>query len=588
MVGLAAYPAVLEPALGLSDQTRFWRFGYELLALLIAACAAVVLRSRDLPFDAAAPRSPPNLAIPVTARRRARWLALAFVPSSLLLGVTTYVTTDIAPLPLFWVIPLALYLLSFIFVFAKRPPLPHAAMVRFLPLAVTMAAISIALEGGAPWWLPLLVLLHTATLFLAAMVCHGELAHDRPEAAHLTEYYLWISVGGVLGGVFNALVAPALFSGIAEYPLALVLACLCRRVPAARDNPRERALDLVLPAATGALGVALLLGHRAVGLAREDATGFVSRIVVVATPFLVAHGFLARPRRHALAIGAALAASTLFTAVSGRTVLAARNFYGVVRVRHDEGGRFVELVHGNTVHGLQSLDPSQRLTPLGYYHRTGPLGAIMDAWSAGAPSPARVGVIGLGSGEMAAYARPGDAWTFYEINPAVIRVARDPRYFTFLTDRFPEGQHLTIVEGDARLRLGEAPPRAFDLLALDAFSSDAIPAHLLTGEAVALYLEKLEEHGLLVVHVSNRYLDLVPVLANLARDAGLVAVGWGDIDLHPEAIRSGKIPSRWVVLARRREDLGALASDARWIPLAPTQARVWSDDFSNLLGVYRW
>ena len=592
MVGLAAYPALLEPTLGLTAQARLWTWGYTVLALLVAACGAVVLRTRasdpalaslagHLEMEAPIASANATAIGKVTWMRRARWVGLAFVPSSLLLGVTTFVTTDIAPIPLFWVVPLGLYLLSFIFVFAKNPPIAHATMVRALPLAVSMTVISIALEAQSPGWL--LVILHCATLFLASMVCHGELARDRPEAEHLTEYYLWISVGGVLGGAFNALLAPALFKRIVEYPLAIVLACLCMRADARPSDPgasRAKTLDYVLPALVGALAVGLLVMHRHLGLKPND---FLSRLIV-ATPFLIAHSFSKRPRRYALSVGAALVASTLFTGMSGSTIAAERNFYGVVRVTHDDSGRFVQLVHGNTVHGIQAVAPKDRETPLGYYHRTGPLGPIFRAFDAHAPADASVGVIGLGSGEMAAYARPGESWTFYEINPAVIKIALDPAYFTFVSDRFPGGKNLTVVEGDARLRLHEAKDHGFALLVLDAFSSDAIPAHLLTREAVALYLEKLGEHGILAAHISNRYLDLKPVFGNLAHDAGLVTRSWADLEIDLDA---GKVPSHWIVLAKSEEDMGSIATDPRFEPLPRTDARVWSDDFSNLISVYR-
>jgi hypothetical protein len=580
IVGLAAYPAIVERSLGLAAQTRLWKWGYVVLVLLVSACALVVTRTGESVRAESNARA--QARAPVEWARRARWIALAFVPSSLLLGVTSYVTTDIAPLPLFWVIPLGLYLASFLCVFARKPPLPHAGMVRGLPLAVTTAAISMAVQARSPGWF--LVVVHCATLFLASMVCHGELARDRPEPAHLTEYYLWISVGGVLGGVFNAVLAPALFDRIVEYPLAIVLACMFRRVGAAESTRRERLLDVALPALVLLLGVGLLLARSALAL---DSGSFATRLVVSA-PLLVAHGLLRRPLRYALAVGAGLLASTLFPGEAGRTVVAWRNFYGLIRVTHDDRERFVQLVHGNTVHGRQYLDPALRKVPLAYYDRSGPLGAIFAAWGARVPAPARVAVIGLGSGGMAPYARHGDAWTFYEINPAVTRLARDSSYFTFLSDAFPGGENLSIREGDARLRLKEGEPHALDLLVLDAFSSDAIPAHLLTREALDLYLEKLGEHGLLAAHISNQFLDLRPVFGALARDAGLVALSWADVDLDPVTVQAGKVASLWVALARRREDLGALAHDAHWQELKADGIRGWTDDFSDLLGVYRW
>jgi hypothetical protein len=586
MLALAAYPAVLEPALGLVDQSRLWRWGYVVFVVLVGVCAVAVLRSKgDAPVSATPDvMDEAGREAPVTNSRRLEWVFLAFVPSSLLLGVTTYVTTDIAAIPLFWVLPLALYLSTFIFVFARKEIVPHALMVRLLPLAVTTAVITILMEAQKPGWL--LIPAHLLTLFLAAMVCHGELARDRPHTKDLTEFYLWVSVGGVLGGIFNALIAPALFNRIVEYPLAMVLACLCRRVPRENPSKRERVLDLAIPAGIGALMAVLVT----VGQSMKLEPGGRTFVIFLGLPLIANYGFLTRPIRFALGIGAAMLAGTLYGGVVGRTIHAERNFFGVVRVTRDASGKFVQIANGNAVHGRQSLDPAERGVPLAYYHPTGPVGQVFEAFNAfpGA-SDRRVGVIGLGAGAMAGYAKPGQGWTFYEINPAVVRIATNPAYFTYLTDRFPGGEALTIALGDARLCLHDAPDHFYGLFVIDAFSSDAIPVHLLTREAIALYLAKLEARGILAAHVSNLYLDLKPVFVTLARDAGLVVYSRDDLDVSPETIeRTGKTPSQWLALARRDEDLGSLASDARWKKLDIPGTRLWTDEFSNLLSVYRW
>lgn len=581
MLALAAYPAILEPSLGLEAQARLWRWGYVGLIALVATCAVSVLRHSPLLDARSIPAAGGGDRVLWTAR--ARWVALAFVPSSLLLGVTSHVTTDIAAMPLFWVIPLAVYLLTFILVFARRPPIPPAVMTRLLPLAVTASVITILTESATPGWL--LVVVHVATLFVASMVCHGELARLRPKAARLTEFYLWVSVGGVLGGVFNGLVAPAIFRGVVEYPLALVLACLCR--PRAERAPEDAGWgrDALAALAVGAFAAVLLVAGRRATLE----PGGVLFKVLIGAPLLVNYGFLGRPRRFALGVAATLLVSPLYPGASGRTIAAYRNFFGVVRVTHDAGEHFVQLAHGNTIHGRQSLDPAQRGVPLLYYHPTGPIGQVFEVLAQRTPAvPARVGAIGLGVGTLACYARPGQTWTFYEINPVVVSLAEDPRYFTYLADHFHDAGALSIVVGDARLELRDAPDGGYGLLVLDAFSSDAIPAHLLTREALGLYLAKLEPTGIIAAHVSNRYLDLAPVFGRLAEDAGLVALVRTDLDVSPELAREGKRESEWVVLAHRAEDLGTMAADPRWQTIQSGGAPVWTDDFSNLLRVYRW
>ncbi len=607
MIALAAYPALIEPRFGLAEQARGWAWGYGALATLLVACAAVAFRTPSRISLPALPLPVP-LPLPPTAgpegspegdpgkgkgkvwRERAAWVALAFVPSSLLLGVTSYVTTDIAAIPLFWVIPLAVYLLSFILVFAERPPLAHARMVRLLPLGVTASVITIVTESATPG--ALLAALHVGTLFVAAMVCHGELARRRPAVPRLTEFYLFVSIGGVLGGVFNALVAPALFRSVIEYPLALVLACLCRApasVPAgsapSASRPRDDALVAI---AIGLLAAALI----ALGRAAKLEPGGLAFKALLGLPLLVSYGLLDRPRRFALAVGATLIASSLYPGASGRTVVSLRSFFGVVKVTHDDAGRFVQLAHGNTIHGRQSLDPALRGVPVLYYHPTGPIADVFEAARRGALArEPRVGAIGLGVGSIACYARPGQEWTFYEINPDVVRLALDPRYFTYLADHFPgpPGESgLRIEVGDARLRLESAPPHGFGLLVLDAFSSDAIPTHLLTREALALYLSKLAVDGIVAAHVSNRYLDLQPLFGALAADAGLVALGRTDLDVSDSERLAGKQESSWVAMARRAEDLGGLGDDPRWRRLEGRGTRMWTDDFSDLLDTYRW
>jgi hypothetical protein len=588
MLALLGYPLLLEPTLPLLYQAWFWATGYGLLVVLTVSCAAVMWRSSGFRVQGSGFRSAPlarsasEESLSLTPIRRLRWVALAFVPSSLLLGVTTYITTDIASLPLLWVVPLALYLLTFILVFARKPIVPHSLMVAVMPLLIVVLVFTML-----PIFKPTLIgiPLHLATFFVVAMVCHGELAQDRPPPAHLTEFYLWLSVGGVLGGLLNALVAPLLFNGVAEYPLALVLACLLRPGEAnAKHDAPNRWLDGVLPLGLAALLAGLILGLRALPASETIGILLLGSFLI---GLLCCYSFKARPLRLALGIAAILLASDLYEHVSNRFLYRKRSFFGVMRIRDNPEGNFRELVHGNTIHGRQSLDPDQRGEALTYFHRTGPAGQIVAAFAEPVPRPREVTVIGLGAGSLASYGQEGEHWTFYEIDPAVVALACDLGYFTFWRD---SPARLDYILGDARIQLRQARDGQYGLLVIDAFSSDSIPLHLINKQALRLYLRKLADNGILAFHISNRHLDLKPVLANLARDADLMCLSRDDLNVSDDEKRLGKLQSQWIVMARHEAALGSLAKNReQWQPL-PGQpgAAVWTDDFSNITKVIKW
>jgi hypothetical protein len=575
MVGLLSYPALVEPMLRVSEQMRWWAGGFGVLILLVAGCGFVVWRSRgnaDVPANVA---ESADVGV-VTWRRRLRWIALAFVPSSLMLGVTTYLTTDVAPLPLFWVVPLALYLCTFILVFARRPLLPPAWLGRVLCLPVLVLVVAFIVEATRP--AGLLVPLHLIAFFAAAWICHGELSKDRPATSHLTEFYLCLSVGGVLGGMFNALAAPLVFSTVLEYPLVMILVTAIRPAGDRGLRPQDAAWAVVILALTAGLIFAVQRPGR------EPSA--LETVWIFAVPALLTYRLVQRPARFALALGAMLLASRWYTSAHGHTLCVERNFFGVLRVTVDPERKFRQLIHSSTIHGRESLDSSRAGEPLAYYHRSGPLGQIMTVYSA-APAATRVAIIGLGAGSMASYAMATQDWTFYEIDPAVERIARDTRYFSFLAGC--AARELRIELGDARLRMREAPNGRYGLIVLDAFSSDSIPMHLITREALQLYMAKLNDNGVLAFHISNRRLNLRPAIANLAHDAGLVCLARADTAMTPEEQAGGKQASDWAVMARRKHDLGSLASDARWQQL-PLVARhgVWTDDFCNIFSALRW
>jgi hypothetical protein len=478
--------------------------------------------------------------------------------------------------PLLWVIPLGLYLLSFILAFARLPGVVQRVMVAVLPVAILVQTFFMVSPASASMAGHMLV--HFVTLFVAAMVCHGELAGDRPPVENLTEFYLWLSAGGVLGGLFNAVVAPYVFYGVAEYPIALVLTALL--MPSAwRRRPGRwlRVLDVALPAALGLVAAVLLL--------LPWYTGWAWRYGVV----LALCGVLVvRPVR--FGIGLAVVWAVIAVALDRQNfwLHQERNFFGVLSVRNDWPEPFLSFFHGRICHGSQCRrgGVAERRRPLRYFFPTGPVGQVFRA--AGHAPDRRVAVMGLGIGTLAAYAEKGQDFTFFEIDPAVERIARDPEYFTYLKDAADRGVPCPVVLGDARLSLGRMAGR-YDLIFMDAFSGDAVPAHLLTCEAVTMYLDHLAPDGMLVVHISNGYLDLEPVVADLARSLGLAALTEADEVVSAEEERQGKTVSYWVVLARRPEHFGKLARDSRWQPPASRPGvAAWTDDYSNLVSIFRW
>ncbi|MBP1464861.1 fused MFS/spermidine synthase [Candidatus Chloroploca sp. M-50] len=579
MLALLSYPVLLEPYVRLDQQSLLWSIGYGLLVLLALACALVLWRLPVVAPSSSDLATPPVEQAP-TWRQRGRWVLLATVPSSLLLSLTTYVTTDLAAIPLLWVWPLALYLLTFTLVFAARPPLPHWLMVRAMPMLVLVLLITIVAQVSRPFWL--LLALHLGVFFVVAMVCHGELAADRPVPRYLTEFYLLMSVGGALGGIFNALIAPTIFVTILEYPLALILAALL--LPVMTDEattsmiPRQQRLnDVAMPLGLGLLTSVLIIAGQRFGI-----VGSTGLMVMLGIPALIGFSFSRRPLRFGLGLLALLVAGTLFNPGNGDQIYAQRTFFGVHRVLLDPGGDYHVLVHGNTKHGVQSLDPLRQAEPLSYYTTSGPLGQIFAERQD--RSDLRVGGVGMGTASMACYARPGQSWTFYEIDPEVIAIARDTGLFTFLSTCLPDA---LIVPGDARLSLQQTD-RIYDLLVLDAYSSDAIPIHLITREALQLYRDRLADDGLLAFHISNRFFDLEPILAKLADDAGMIAMIRHDLTVTPEQYASGHWPSSWAVLADSEADLGHLRDDPRWrLAIAPPQTPLWTDDFASVLSVMK-
>jgi len=577
--GLIAYPLVAEPLLGIREQSWAWTAGYAVLIVLVAAVALsrwnVQGTDRPVAETAAAPEHIP-------ARRILLWLALAAVPSGLMLSTTTHLTTDIFAMPLLWVIPLGLYLLSFVFAFSDR-----RGVTRIITLA---APVILLLAGGLA-----MVSHHSASmgqvlatvvlLFVVCVALHGRLYDARPSPAQLTLFYFVMSAGGALGGLFTALIAPLVFDWAWEHPLLIIAAALLLPLPATLDWRRMPGLEWSMAKLTGYVLLALaafLSWHLAEYSLLAD-EGFIPLVLTMAIAFI---GLLVVPWRP-LFVGVLmlllLSKGGLQTIQDTMDGIRTRSYFGIYTVRDYPDRQMRTLAHGTTLHGQQSIDPALRQQPTTYY---GPGSGVGIAF-ANAPrlygEQARIGVVGLGTGTLACYRKPGQHWTFFEIDPTMVDYSRDGT-FTYVADCAPDAR---MVLGDARLELAVMPKASFDLLAVDAFSSDAIPLHLMTDEAFGVYLDALGPKGVLLVHISNRFIELEPVLAAVAKKRGLAVAVRED---NP-ADRTVITPSSWVALSRDPAQITTLREVSpreRWKPLKKPAPRVWTDDHASILPYIRW
>ncbi|PEQ12110.1 hypothetical protein B2G71_13280 [Novosphingobium sp. PC22D] len=580
-IGLIAYPLVAEPLLSLHAQSFAWSLGYALLIVLVALAGWSSRRWRgrpDVPFVAEADSS----GEPVGWRRVALWLALSAVPSGLMLSTTTHLTTDIFAMPLLWVIPLGLYLLSFVVAFAQRRGLAHA--LTFAAPAIVLFAGSFAMLSSNTGTLTIAAE-SCLLLFAIAVALHTRLYDCRPDPAHLTLFYFVMSVGGALGGAFTALVAPVVFDWVWEHPLLVVMAALLLPQPARLD---WRGLDDMEPAmARIALGSLLLLAAFLTWLLLDAAVEDGQVIYrVFLTVVLTGVGLMLVPWRWAfVAVLVAMMVAqggvrTIETSLAGQRT---RSYFGVYTVREYPEHRLRLLVHGTTLHGQQSTDPAHSRDVGSYYGPGSGAEIVLDAVPRFYGPRARVGVVGLGTGTLACLAGPEARWTFFEIDRTVLEFSRNGT-FTYLSQCTPRAN---VVIGDARLELEGVKPGSFDVLVIDAFSSDAIPLHLVTQDAIEVYLRALAPDGILLLHISNRYIDLEPVVSAIARAEGVEA----RIRNNNPYDRLLQTPSSWIAVSRDASRLAALAAmreDARWDRLAPPADRVWTDDHASILPYIRW
>jgi spermidine synthase len=563
---LMAYPFVLEPMFGASAQSQTWTYGYFALIVGLILCGWIAGRGAE-----AMPAETSNQAEATakpTVRELAIWIALAFLPSSLMLSITAKISTDVGSFPLIWTVTLALYLLSYVFAFSSKLR-PSATMMRLVNVPLVLASLALTLTNTHLSGNIMLVIL-CALLLSVALTCHAALADRRPSEHHLTRFYLAMSVGGALGGLFNSIVAPLVFNDVYEYPIVLALVLLA--APSARFAVSED-LKKALPVA----GVLVVLVAGIAALVMTEIVPEVAAFLPIALFFAVCIAWLDYPLRLAtLAVG--LVGASLLSQIVTDDRVKQRSFFGVYKVWTDADTQIRKIAHGTTVHGSQRLT-GDVLKPLSYYHPATPMGQVTQARA----KDARVAVVGLGAGSLACYHRGAVDWTFYEIDPLVDRIARDPSQFTFMSEC--AGDAPTLL-GDARLRMTEADKAAFDLIVLDAFSSDAVPVHLLTVEAMQLYRDKMDDQAVMAIHISNRYFDLAGPIAAVAETVGMSV----KLQLFQPTLteaEDGALASHVLLLAKSNDTFGALADDPRWQAIAASTNRVWTDDYANVLSALK-
>jgi hypothetical protein len=577
-LALLSYPVLLEPMFTLRTQNLIWTCGYGLLILLIAGCGVLLLRSpANIVVEAASDDAD---APALSWALRARWIFLAAVPSGLLIAVTAHISTDVAAAPLLWVLPLSLYLLTWVLVFQSRPLLPHKWVLMLQPLAISGVIVLLAVGGEQNLLLTLGG--HLLCFFVIAMACHGELARTRPPSRYLTGFYVALSFGGMVGGLFAGLLAPFMFSWIAEYPILLALAALCRPPVGERLPQWSRWYWPFL----AALAVALIAPSYSSGKVftwMDDHRVWVIGAVGVLSA-LLALGLNANRWKIFATVIVALVLIRAYPSDDGR-VETVRSFFGVHKIVVTPNGQYHVLMHGTTIHGAEKFrnDDTSPVTgrpeAITYYHKDGGIGQAISAIRERKGGPIRVAVIGLGAGTLTCASEPGEDWKFFEIDQSMVDTARDPKYFTFIQNCEPD---LKPVIGDARLTFAKEPDGIYDLIIVDAYSSDAIPIHLATEEAMEIYKQKLAPQGAVVMHVSNRHLELSSVVVGIADANDLKSWVYSeDSGRDNEYIFSTSV----VVSAREEADVGALASSDKWaLTEAEDHQRVWTDDYSNVLG----
>lgn len=590
MTSLLAYPFFIEPFLGVPEQSMNWSYGYGLLILFIAASAALIWafggkdsapKAKEEKGKKAKKKADDDEHV-ITWDQRGKWVLLAFIPSSLMLGVTTYITTDLAAVPLLWILPLALYVGTFIIVFARKPLIPYEVSLKIQ--AISLILLLATFTSGLSINDSLEFVFHLIAFFFCALTVHFELARLRPHASHLTQFYLFMSIGGALGGSFNALIAPFIFPLPLEYAIMLVAAIFVRYLSTDQKSANKTVLDdIITGVAIGAPLVILpfLLSKLSFITDHANLYAVCLLIILFATVFTLL--MISKKR---WIFGMCTAVILLAHPPGGgvwtdaETLHTSRNFFGVLRVADtDSGTRW--LIHGVTIHGTQALAEEHKLAPLAYYTKHGSLYEGFQLLQT-RPDEQKIAVLGLGIGTVACYQKEGRFYDFFEIDPDVADIAENPEYFTFLRDC---GSPYEIILGDARLTVQKKPDDHYDAIFMDAFSSDNIPVHLITKNAIEFYDQKLKENGIILINISNRFLDLQPVLARIAETLNFKAFGKISKAGKLEDSGIGYSAASAVVLTRSKNDEKLLLSKG-WDRLMPEEdIKLWTDDYSNIVSV---
>jgi len=573
LLSLCFYPVLFEPILRLGEQTALWANGYRVLIIVILAAGILAYLNRKVQINQTVEiTSEDNTSINMNSRFA--WVALAFIPSSLMLGVTSYMTNDIASAPMLWIIPLALYLLTFIFVFAKKPIFTSQRLGMLFPWIV-LFALGVTQLGEKQHLLA--IGLSLICYFIISLMSHARLVEARPSAKHLTEFYIWMSFGGVLGGAFNALLAPMIFNGVYEYVFVLLAAFFLK--PGIIKSEYLSSLSLK------ASLIYLALGIEAFILFTIKDTPVELLLLFMGTGFLLFCTRLGVPRLKLAYISAALLVFMVsFPETKPGTILKDRSFFGVIKVvtmNSKDLGLVNGFYHGSTLHNFQFHDESLRRIPLAYYAEGGTFDSAVQLARSSKPY-LNITMIGLGAGAMACYEQAADNWIYMEIDPVVVDMATNPKYFSYMKDCSFKSD---IRIGDARLTMHNVPEGSQDLILVDAFSSDSIPAHLVTREAMALYQSRLKEDGLIFFHTSNRMLDVSSVIVNLAQDAGLDSRFMRFKPEKDAVYRRVITNSDGVLVGSNAAMQKASVHNTNWKRYMPSpDVGVWSDDYSHILG----
>ena len=575
LLSLCLYPLLFEPFLRLGAQAKYWTFGY---IALIALLTVLALITHGRKTNALKPETEKNSTpAKITGSKRLLWIGLAFIPSSLMLGVTSHMSNNIASAPFLWIIPLVLYLLTFIIVFATNPIVSTQQLKRLFPYVIILAVISGFI---LKFWIFLSISLSLICYFIIALMCHSRLSDERPTSKDLTEFYIFMSLGGVLGGIFNALIAPLVFDRIYEYLLVLLLADLA--IPREGEAGKKRKQASVILIATGCICFMSLQF-----LIDKNINQYIAAIIGA---LIMVAGITLIQRNKKFVIPNILAVCAVFVSVApiyltglSSLVHLDRSFFGVIRVTADQSDHGIKhrFRHGDTIHNIQLQKEELKGIPLAYYAPGNTFDRAIRA-ARTSNSSLNVAAIGLGAGALACYEKPDDNWVYFEIDPAVVEMALDPKLFSYMDQC---SYNADIRVGDARLTLEGLKNGSLDLIIVDAFSSDAIPTHLLTREALELYRSKLTPDGLIFFHTSNRLMDVSSVVVRLADDAQLSSRYIGMYDFEDYEFNDLYLASTGVLVGPSDLISSASANDPNWVEYQPSKyVKTWSDDYSNIIG----